>query len=285
MASSTVRRALALAGGTVLGALGAVALRRRRHERATERRVDDLLAAADAAPARTYTSDDLEGLPDPVRGYLDAVLAAGRPYVRTARLRQVGEFRLGGRDAPWKPLTATQHFSVRPPGFVWDASIEVLPFVPARVVDRYTDGEGALHARLLSAVTVASAGPSPGMNEGELARYLAESVWFPTALLPGEGVEWDPIDDRSARATIEHAGNTASLTFHFEDDRVVRVESDGRYRQETDDYAPWTGYFDDYAFRGGMHVPLDAAVEWNLPDGNLRYWRAAIEDVAYDPAR
>ncbi|WP_394345805.1 DUF6920 family protein [Halegenticoccus tardaugens] len=112
------------------------------------------------------------------------VLSDGQPVVQNAQLHQHGEFRLGGVDAPWRPLTATQHFTARPPGFVWDATIDILPLVPARVIDLYKRGEGILHARLLGIVPVASVGPNRKMNEGELVRYLAEAVWFPTALLP-----------------------------------------------------------------------------------------------------
>lgn len=28
------------------------------------------------------------------------------------------------------------------------------------------------------------------LDEGALQRYLAEAIWFPTALLPSQGVTW-----------------------------------------------------------------------------------------------
>lgn len=277
--------ALAGLGALVAGSIVAVRVRASRFERATARRVDELLEDADDRPKRVFTRDDLSGLPDPVRRYLDAVLEEGRPYVRTVRIRQRGEFRLGDATAPWRPFVATQNFTTDPPGFVWDARIELAPFVPVRVVDAYADDEGSLRAALLSAIPVADAEPSPELNAGELLRYLAETVWFPTALLPGEGVEWEPIDGRSARATIERRGTTASLVFRFDErNRVRRVHSEGRYREEDDGFAPWTGYFRDYRRRNGMLVPLDAEVEWNLPEGDLRYWRGTLERVDHRPA-
>lgn len=150
------------------------------------------------------------------------------------------------------------------PGFVWDADIEVFPRVSVRVVDAYEFGDGSLRAMLLSTLSVAEAEPSPAMNESELQRYLGEAVWFPTALLPSADVEWDSIDDQSARATIEDQGNRASLVFHFDDEGLVKqVTSQERYRQETDDFVPWTGYFEDYEWHDGMRIPTTAAVEWN----------------------
>ncbi|MDY6764586.1 MAG: DUF6544 family protein [Halobacteria archaeon] len=265
-----------------LGIVSAVLVAKFRLERKKDRLVEDLLGNADAEPDRVFTKDDLNGLPDPVREYLSSVLTEGRPYVRTVCLKQSGELRLG--DENWKPFTATQHFTVDPPGFIWDAKIKVAPLVPVRVLDMYKNGEGSLQGKLLSLFTVAKAKPSPGMSSGELIRYLGERIWFPTSLLPSEGVEWEPIDDSSARATLEHKGTTASAVFHFNDrNEVERVVSEGRYRQEEDGFEPWTGYFRDYEERNGMLVPLDAEAEWNMPDGDLPYWRGSVEEIEHRP--
>ncbi|RKD89001.1 DUF6920 family protein [Halopiger aswanensis] len=277
--------ALALATASTV-VLAVVAKRTRAFERRVDDRVDDLLADARSAPGgRTrVASADLEDLPAPVERYFRTVLADDQRYARTVRIRQRGEFRLGGQGGKWRPFEATQHVATRPPGFVWDAEIDVAPLLSVRVLDQYGRGEGLLRARLRGAIPVASAGPSPEMNEGELVRYLAEAVWYPTALLPARGVHWEPIDDRTAKATLEHRNATASLVFYFNDrDEVERVTTE-RYRQEADATAPWTGRFRDYEVRSGRRVPTRATVEWTLPDGDLPYWRATIDAIEYDEA-
>ena len=276
------RRTLRRLGALLVVIAVVVRVNAYRLERTYARFADDLSSEASSATDRRYSADDLDGLPAPVRRYFETVLTDGQPYVRTAHLEQRGEFRLGGRDAEWRPLTATQQVTVDPPGFVWDATIDLLPFVPTRVVDAYAHGEGILRAKVLSTIPVANAGPDERMNEGELVRYLAEAVWYPTALLPGEGVEWEPVDDRTARATLEHGGNTASVEFHFDGrDLISRVTTE-RYRQEDGSYAPWTGYFRAYEDRNGMYVPTDAEVEWNLPDGDLPYWAASVVRIEHE---
>jgi len=237
------------------------------------------LSAAERDTEATFDPDDVEELPAPVRRYFETVLDEGQPHVRVARLEQDGEFRLGGADAGWKPLEATQHYTVDPPGFVWDATIDVAPLLPARVVDAYAHGEGYLRGKLLSTITVVDVGPDAKMNESELVRYLAETPWFPTALLPAAGVEWEPIDDRSARATLEHDGNEAFVVFHFDDGNLIERVTTERYRQEDDDDAPWTGAFRGYEERNGMLIPTDAEVAWDLPAGEVPYWRARIEAI------
>lgn len=275
MERTTAVRALS----TTLIGVGAVYLARKaRFENTISQSVQDLHREVCSRQKQSHSREELEGLPAPVRHYFENVLTDGQLYVSSVQLRQRGEFRLGDTEDSWKPLEATQHFSVNPPGFVWDAHIELFPFVSARVLDTYQKGEGRLRARVLSAFSVAKAGPSPEMNAGELLRYLAESVWFPTALLPSAGVEWEAIGEQSARATLEDSGNSASLVFNDEDE-IERVHTDRRYRQEDRSYQPWTGYFHNYQDMNGMRIPVDAEVEWNLTSGDSPYWRAHIENI------
>jgi hypothetical protein len=263
--------------------LAAVGIARRRNERAVERLRADLLADASEPSDRHVTAEDLTELPEPVRRYFDTVLGEGRRHVRSVRIEQRGEIDLG--RSSWKPFDAVQHFAVDPPGFVWDARVGMFPGVSARVIDSYVDGEGSLRATVCSVLPVVDTPPEAGMNEGELLRYLGECVWFPTALLPTEGVEWEAIDGDSARATIRDGETTASLVFQFDGrDLIERVRADGRYRQEDDAYAPWTGHFREYRVRNGVLVPTEAAVEWDPPAGEGTYWRAEIESIEYDVA-
>ena len=253
-----------------------------RFGRSIETRIESLLAAAESPAAGPVDHDDFEGLPSPVRAYFQAVIRDGELPIRTATIEQTGEFRLGGRSGDWKPMTATQYSTVSPPGFLWDADIEIVPLVSARVVDAYEDGDGSLEARVCSLIPVASAGPGPAMNEGELLRYLAEAVWFPTALLPRAGVTWEAVNDHAARATLEDGRNAASLLFHFDEDGLVERVTGERYRQEVDEFVPWVGSFDAYEWQDGFRIPTQASVAWDLPEGSLPYWRARIEVVEYD---
>lgn len=271
-------------GGALVGLVSIAVVGKRRFDNTVRAHIDELWADVEGDTAQQYSKQELTDLPVPVREYFSEVLTEGQPVIRSVRLHQRGAFRLGGADASWRSLTATQCVTTRPPGFVWDATIDVFPHLPVRVIDLYKRGHGILRARLLGIVPVASVGPNPEMNEGELVRYLAEAVWFPTALLPSQGVEWTPIDDRSARATLEHADVTASVVFHFDDEhRITRVTTE-RYRQEDDTDASWTGYFQEYEECHGIKIPTWAEVEWNLPEGDLPYWRASIEQVRYRTA-
>ena len=84
----------------------------------------------------------------------------------------------------------------------------MLPGLPARVHDAYIAGEGILHASLFGLVSVANLRGTPEMAHGELLRFFAEAAWYPTALLPSQGVQWEAVDD-----TLRH-GNAAGWRNH-----------------------------------------------------------------------
>ena len=271
-------------GLAVVGLGGAMYVERARLDRKNKAVVDELLAAAKVPSQCIVHASDIEGLPAPVRRYLSHVLRDDQPVVRAVRLTQRGTFRSGGTGSPWNDFTATQHVTIQPPGFVWDASIRMLPGIAVRVLDAYTDGHGMLWARLGGMVPVADPTPGPSLDEGELLRYLAEAPLYPTALLPDAGVTWTAVDDRSARATLEHHGTTASLLFHFNDrNEVERVTGKRPFLKDdgTSERRPWKGTWDNYEHRDGLRVPTDGEVAWIHPEGEASYWRGHIETIEY----
>jgi hypothetical protein len=235
----------------------------------------------------TYDARDIEGLPPPVRRYFHAVLQDGQPIVTAVKLSQAGQFRLDGANDGWRPFKATQAITTHPPSFDWDARIRMAPGIHVFVRDAYTAGVGRLHAALLSLVTVADLSGTPELASGELLRYLAEAAWYPTALLPSQGVHWDAIDDSTARANLADGAVRASLEFHFDKEGLITaVWAPVRYRTVNGALqpTPWQGRFSAYAPRGCMRIPLEGEVEWQLPTGPSPYWRGRITEIAYELA-
>ncbi|MDS0282617.1 DUF6920 family protein [Haloarcula onubensis] len=271
-----------LAGVGLAMAGAAVAVRRVRARRSRQR-VATLRRSAATGREATFSPDSVAALPGPVRRYLTAAIPDGRPLVDTARVEQTGQLRTGDASSRWRPFRATHHVTVDPPGFLWDARVRLAPLADVWVRDSLRDGEGSAAVSLWGVLPIDSAGTSPELVEADLQRYLAEAVWYPTALLPGEGVRWEPIDDRTAEATVERAGVTASLTFTFDDGRVTEVHGE-RYRRVGDGFerTPWTGRWSDYERRDGLVVPRTGEVIWGLPAGDLRAWRGRVTDIEYD---
>ncbi len=235
-----------------------------------------------------FSAAELTGLPAPTTRYFRSVLRDSQPVVRRARFLQRGEFLLRPARNAWRPFSATQHVATEPPGFVWDARIRMVPGLNVSVRDSFVQGTGSMLGSVLGLFRVVSVEPTPELAAGELHRYLAEAVWFPTALLPRHGVVWMSLDDSSARATLTVAGTTVSLDFRFDTNNLVQsIFTPERARDVGGRVVltPWQGRFSDYTERDGMRSPLAGEVEWLLPEGPQVYWRGRITEIVYEYAQ
>jgi hypothetical protein len=267
-----------------VGAIGlGVALARRAERTRAKALVAALVDSSRRITAASGHIDDA-ALPTPVRRYLAHVLRPGQPAIRLAELRQTGLLRTDVDSGRWMRFCATQ--TVAPPacGFVWSARVSVAPGLHVDVRDALVRGEGTGRVSVMSAIPVARAEASPQMNAGALHRYLAEAVWYPTALRPSTALRWSPIDADRALATLTVSGTSVSLEFRFgADGEATGVHTGarwgrfgGRYEQR-----PWEGHFGRTVERDGLRVPAEGEVGWYVGDDWRRVWTGRIVAARY----
>jgi len=230
----------------------------------------------------TFDVAELASLPAPVRRYFEAVLQAGQPIVAAVSVEHSGSFNMGVTVKRWKPFTSTQRVITRRPGFDWDARVAMLSGLPVYVHDAYVAGEGILHAAVFGLLSVARLHGRGDVAQGELMRFFAEAAWYPTALLPSQGVHWTAVDGHSARATLTDGEIALTLLFGFGEDGLIDTVYAAARARTADEKAPWKGRFWNYAMRQGMRVPLEAEVAWILPAGPYPYWRGRITRLNYE---
>ena len=116
-------------------------------------------------------------------------------------------------------------------------------------------------------------------------RFFAEAAWYPTALLPSQGVRWQAVDERTARATLHDGALAVTLTVGFAADGTltsVRAESRGRTVGGKVVPTPWEGRWSNLQTRAGMRVPMSGEVAWLTPQGRKPYWRGTISRLEYE---
>jgi hypothetical protein len=245
--------------------------------RQTRRDVADLFALADTDPVDIYDPAQLADLPPPVQRYFRHVLKPGQPYLQTARLRHDGQFKTDLKK-DWISITGDEYFLVSKPGYIWVGTTAWFS-----ALDQYVAGRGSLTVRLLSAFPI-QRGSGPSYNQGELLRWLAETAWFPTSLLPGGPVGWLPIDDQSATLTITDHGLTVSCRIDFnETGEIVRCQTQ-RYSDETH-IQTWVCHYSDYCDMHHLRVPTRAEAAWLIEGEEKPYARFTVRDISYNQPR
>ncbi len=236
----------------------------------------------------TYSPSELTGLPVPVQRYFRTVLRDGQPMVLAVNVEHTGTFNVSETGEKWRPFTSIQRIITRRPGFDWECRMTMMPGFSVRVHDAYIAGEGILHASLFGLLSMVNLRGTPEVAQGELMRFFAEAAFYPTALLSSQGVQWEAMDDTSARASLKDNDITLTLLFRFDDSgliKTVRAEARGRTVAGQVIPTPWEGRWSNFELRSGMLIPLKGEVAWILPNGPKPYWRGNIERISFEFAQ
>lgn len=275
-----------VASGVILVGTIASLLIGQRHEGAkADRLVEALLRSESRQAVGFVVFSTFAELPSPVARYFRHVLTDGQKIIKKVMIRQEGVLRTSTTTDSWHGFTASQIVVPTVPGFLWNAKVMMPLATHVRVLDSYSVGTGSGRVSFLSSFAVASEEGTPGLNSGALHRYLAEAVWYPTALLPQSGVLWTPITDRYALATLTDRGTTVSLEFRFNDlGEVTGIYSPGRFGRFNSGYkqVPWEGHFCKYEVCAGMRVPTYGEVGWYDTGSWQAVWKGNQVDVRYE---
>lgn len=232
-----------------------------------------------------YDVHELEGLPAPVQRYFRAVLKDGQPIITGVTVQHTGTFNVRADDALWVPFTSEQRVLTHRPGFVWNARMVLIPGIAVLVHDAYAAGVGTLHPAVLGLFSLTNQHGTGEIARGELMRYMLESVWYPTALLPSQRVTWAAVDDVSANATMIDGNISMTMLFTFDAAgliEAVRAEARGALIGGKVVMMPWEGRMSNYQERDGMRVPLTGEAAWVPPGARKPYWRGTIVSMTYE---
>jgi len=182
------------------------------------------------------------------------------------------------------PFEAEQYYTTDPPAFLWTASMKAFPLLSVKGRDLYHEGNGNMLIKVPPLITIADA-RGDEIDQGALARYLNEIMWFPTAYLD-ENIQWESIDSNSAKATMVYQGVTASAILCFNEkgeliDFIAQryMTKGGKYSLET-----WATPIKEYRELNGLQLPVKGEGIWKLNSGDFSYIRLEIIDIEYNNA-
>jgi hypothetical protein len=261
---------------------GAIAIGRRRFRTFVERQIGTLLSASPAALGPEQLAARRGSLPAPVQRYLEYAILEKAPAIATARLTHGGFFRTGPGEK-WLPIQGEQYFTVAAPGFVWVASVSVAPLLSVQACDSLVHGRGNMLVKVQSLLPAADARGAE-IDQGAGMRWMAETFWFPYGIV-GDTIEWEAIDDRSARMTLAGTRLPVTAVVGFADDGRITVIAGQRYRDlggGNSALTSWVGRCSEYREFNGFRVPSCVEASWLLPEGEFPYVRFRVTSLDYN---
>lgn len=173
------------------------------------------LAALQPANPALYDPAMVSDLPEPAQRFFNFAITSGTPLLTVAEINMGGQFSLGSRENPnYQQMQAVQILAA-PSGFVWKL------WLPGAVPVSGSDSGRWTRFRIFGLLPVARMGGDADHTRSAFGRYIAESLfWTPAALLPGQGIDWQKLDENTARVTVNYMGLAQSVD--------VKVDADGR---------------------------------------------------------
>lgn len=260
----------AAALAAVGGGLTAVRLADRRAVRERRRSLE-----RERSTGETFDPDSVADLPPPARRYLRHAVRPGAPLARRVDLSMRGQFRFGGR---WCPFEADEVLAARR-GFVWRPTVRLAPGVWFSGADFLVDGVGGQRFSLDGLLPVVRAG-GEAVDRSAAGRFLAESVWLPTSLLPSMGAAWEAVDDRRARVTLPSVDDPLTLT--VDDDGTLRSVETRRVDGDSGERRPFGAVVESERTVDGFTVPWRLEVGWGFgTDEYEPFLRAELRDATF----
>lgn len=239
-----------------------------------KKQVTTLFANSKNISNQIYSVKQLENLPEPVQKYFNYVLKDGQPYISYARMKHDGQFK-SGFDKDWATIKGEQYATTEKPGFIWKGT--TLMFT-AR--DLFISDQGRLVVSLLSVFNIADA-KGEQYYQGELLRWLAESVLYPTNFLPSDKLQWLPIDSNTAKLSFEYKGLSLFFKITFSEMGAITEMETKRYMDENI-LETWIIKASNYKPLNNVMIPINFEVLWRLEQGDFSYAKFNITEVEYN---
>jgi hypothetical protein len=222
---------------------------------------------------KIYSEDMIQGLPSPVTLYFENVLSPGQPFTKEVSLTHDGKFKTS-LDSNWISIKGSQYFTTQEPGFLWVGKTALFT---AR--DMYIDSKGSIIISLLHLFKIVE-GSGPNYDQGELLRWLGESVWFPTNLLPSNKLKWSAIDENTAQLSFTHKGLTISYKVSFnKKGEITELETQRHMGEEGLNI--WRGKVSNYKTMNGMKIPMNIEAMWVINNKEHSYAKFEIKDIEH----
>ncbi len=229
-----------------------------------------------------YRENSITDLPSAVQKYFIHVLTPGARRASGVKVEMKGEIKLSP-SSDWIPFEAQQIIRGRE-GFVWKAQARVNPLMILSGADYYYQDKARLYFSLFNFIPVVNVS-SEAVAKSAQGRLLIESLWIPSALLPGPGIYWSAIDSNTIKTKVNLYGDTSALTLLLGKSGNLRAISMMRYQTVGKDslvLLPFGAFIDEEKQFEYYTIPIKLRVGWNFGTPQFdEFFRAEVLNARF----
>lgn len=250
-------------------------------DRSVDADIHHIMSQSETVYTGPVSGQTVNGLPVPVRRWLENSGAADHERISLVKLKQTGEMKTDQGQGEWASTEAEQVFNVDEPSFVWSVEMQMMPGVTLSGRDLFVNGEGHMLIKLYSMISVVDE-TGEKIDRGALQRFLSEIVWFPTAAV-NDYISWSAIDSTTAEATMSWQGISETVRFHFTNEGDVTSITAKRYMGGGTEAMrrPWIVRVINTGEIGGVRIPTEVDVSWELDTGLYTWYRFKVTNLQY----
>lgn len=224
---------------------------------------------------------DLEHLPPLIKNYLKDVGVVGKPKVKNAKIVFEGEMRERGKN--WFEFTSEQYNFYDSPARLFFMKAKVMG-LPTHGYHAYQHKSAKMQIKVLSLFPVVQLNP-PELFATETVTFFNDLCLFAPATLVDDRIGWEPVDERSVKATFTNSDTKISAILQFNDNgHLINFVSEDRISIDEMKTYPFSTPVSNYDTINGHLLPTYGEAVWHYPDGEFVYGRFHLKSVAYNVA-
>ncbi|NER16594.1 DUF6544 family protein [Spongiivirga citrea] len=241
----------------------------------------DVVIAMSSIPKEVelITTKDLQHLPVSVKKYLNYVGVVDQPKVYNFKIVFEGEMREKGKD--WFLFTSEQYNFIETPTRLFFMKGKVSG-LPTNGYHKYLKNEASMTIKVLSLFPVVKI-DSPELFQTETVTYFNDLCLFAPASLINKNIQWEEINERSAKAIFTSNGITISAILHFnEKGQLINFVSNDRSAVSGMKPIPFSTPAKEYKRINGLLIPTYGETIWHYPEADFTYGKFYLKTIEFN---
>jgi hypothetical protein len=195
--------------------------------------------------------------------------------ITSVYIEQKGLFRLKPFDK-FKKIKGHQKVNLNKASFCWQGKSGILT-----ITDKFENKTGLFTVKAFGLITLTSSN-SFEITHGQLQRFLAESVWYPSFFF-NNNLSFNIINKQTVEVMIKNNNITPSVTFCFTDNYFISEIKAKRYMNDNGKFnlTDWQVIIKNYKKFHNILIPEECEIHWKTINSSFCWYKFKVINICY----